>query len=376
MASTATPVVIVIGGGIRGAALAAILTVSALFRVRLVEKSRLGGGASGSNHGRLHSGVWNWHLNNHRVVARNRQSLDLLRRLPGAVESRPGWYLVEDPGRVDTVAAFCEAHGIVCERADAGELSAWLNPEYFAAAFRVPEFSFRPAELAGRLAEAAGSLGGEVVFGRVLRIARRAGMLRAELESGQTMVGALMVNAMGGWVNDIETDLPIPRPPVIFHRWRLLCAKASDLARPPISAPVSVVRTIGGPLSAIPHGGRIVFGCDIPSERLTSQENGPVEQAWRTYDPSHPSDAALFEAHAPYFTPLAQLETPGRARVLQSCSGVYPEIGATTSDRDVTGVPTPYGDSGHRFSNGIEDYFTLVGGSATTAIVDVWLANS
>src|SRR5690348_16794537 len=52
--------VAVVGAGIKGAALAALLTVDPGVNVTLIDAGQVGGGTTAANHGRLHLGTANW----------------------------------------------------------------------------------------------------------------------------------------------------------------------------------------------------------------------------------------------------------------------------------------------------------------------------
>jgi L-2-hydroxyglutarate oxidase LhgO len=52
--------VAILGGGIRGASIAGMLTATGNFDISVIERQAVAAGTTSTNHGRFHSGTWNY----------------------------------------------------------------------------------------------------------------------------------------------------------------------------------------------------------------------------------------------------------------------------------------------------------------------------
>ena len=156
--------VAILGGGIRGAAIAALLAQARHCQVRLFEKERIAAGATSTNHGRLHSGTSLWRSEAPETVRRRWAGLQLLHRLSGVVLTRfESLHFIENSEDLATFEQFCQQFSISCKPVP-GSVSppGWMNENQFAGIYEIPEYAFNPARLAARLVAHVIALGGEV----------------------------------------------------------------------------------------------------------------------------------------------------------------------------------------------------------------------
>src|SRR3954451_15410895 len=146
----------VIGGGVKGSSVAALLSACGEHEVLLIDRGNIGSGATCTNHGRLHLGTANWRREPLSRMRRRLKGSETWRLLPTALESsEPALYCFDSEDAGEKFRAKCEAAGICIRPATADAVRSvrgWIDPARFRSLFEVPEFSFSPARLAGRLA--------------------------------------------------------------------------------------------------------------------------------------------------------------------------------------------------------------------------------
>src|SRR5262249_27002539 len=141
--------VIVIGGGIKGSSLAALLSACGGHEVLLVDRGNIGSGATCTNHRRLHLGTADWRREPVSRMRRRLKGSETWRLLPNALESsEPALYCFDSDHAGEQFQAKCEAAGI-CIRPATGDavrsVHGWIDRACFKSFFEVPEFSFNPA---------------------------------------------------------------------------------------------------------------------------------------------------------------------------------------------------------------------------------------
>lgn len=144
--------VLIIGGGVTGAGIMRDLSLRGL-RTILVDKKDLCAGASGGNHGLLHSGA-RYVSNDLHSAIECRIENELLKRLaPQCIEETGGLFVAvegDDPEFAVNFPALCEKAGILCERIslkEAKKLEPLLSDNMIAA-YRVPDATIDPFRLA------------------------------------------------------------------------------------------------------------------------------------------------------------------------------------------------------------------------------------
>jgi glycerol-3-phosphate dehydrogenase len=230
--------VLIIGGGVTGVGLARDLALRGVESV-LVERRDINAGASGANHGLLHSGA-RYVRSDPAAAVECRQESALLKRLaPHCIEETGGLFVAVE-GDDETYAAefpaFCERSGIACQpisAAEARELEPVLS-ERLIAAYLVDDASVDPFHLSLDNISEALALGGRVMLHtRVVGFDRENGRIRRTRlvndETGEeTAIEAeQVVNAAGAWAKDVaglagvEVDLFFSKGSLLITDQRL-----------------------------------------------------------------------------------------------------------------------------------------------------------
>ena len=372
------PVIALLGLGIKGATIAAMLAASDVVKVIGIEPFEAGSGISSTNHGRFHSGTWNFDRNLPQTIIRNRISRQLMDQLSDVWESEvEGLYCIESDSRVFEFCNFFHSLGIDFSRVlDLMSADPWVNYDRYTV-FRIPETSFNPASFAERCTHFAAQTGRcEIVRGSAQRLDSSNGKFTITLSTGKTLKADAVVNAMGGWLPNLQSDLPLWRPKLMWSLWRLLCLNTDAIGKARLNHTITIDRRKTahdgqGPIAGIPHGSWIVFGCDMPARLMSSQDEVPPGEGWRPIDFSDEMDNLLFTSHAAHFPTLRDLAARNEQRAIYSFPGVYPEtISEASAARLVTGVPSPYSATASWAMGNFPRYFPILGGSASSSLID------
>jgi len=208
--------VLIIGGGVTGAGVMRDLSLRGLHTL-LVDKRDLCAGASGGNHGLLHSGA-RYVSNDPHSAGECRQENELLKKLaPQCVEQTGGLFVAvegDDPGFAEYFPHLCRQVAISCEEiaiSEAKRLEPHLSDRIFKV-YRVADATIDPFRLAlenvAHASAASGSrylphteiLGFEIADGEI-----RAALCRdTRTNSLLRVVAKQYVNAGGAWAMDIS----------------------------------------------------------------------------------------------------------------------------------------------------------------------------
>lgn len=366
--------VAVLGAGIRGAAAAAFLAASRIAKVTIVECATPGGGASSRNHGRFHSGTWNYLINSEENIHSFRESRKIAEQIGQIWEcDNIGLYCIESPACISSFSdKFPELEIFISGHST--ETMFWLGRQP-AAVFQMPEYSFNPAAIARKLVSYS------IETGRCEFIRARAKSVKSHGQSqvvvcdgGETIKADIVIDALGGWSAKVMWDDDKITSNFVFNRWRLLCFNTQDIEYPRLSRVLTFERARNptevapGPLGAVPHGQWVILGCDTQPELVGSQDDEDPSRGWRLFDDSNRQDNAVYTAHRDYFP---SIDRARKYDALYSFSGIYAEIaGAGSERRQKTGAPTPYRVKSDFRRNESKMRYNLVGGSATTSFVD------
>ena len=246
--------VLVIGGGATGTSIARDLALRGVACV-LVERDDLNAGASGRNHGLLHSGA--------RYVAHDQAAAEecrhegaVLKRLaPQCIEETGGLFAAvqgDDERYVADFPGFCARAGIEAQELSVDEartLEPALSPRTIAA-YRVPDASIDPfklslqsmahaEQLGARLLRRTAVVGFEREGDRVVATRLRHGLTGAEEHARAEVV----VNAAGAWAREIAA-LAGQDVPMLYSKGTLLVTHARvahhvlNRLRPPSDADI------------------------------------------------------------------------------------------------------------------------------------------
>jgi len=199
---------VILGGGIKGAATAAVASLFGDFQVTLIERDRVGSGTTATNHGRLHLGTAGWEKEkgNSALIQRRLLASGLVRELPAVIVSkRDAIYCFEDTTDATNFQNVLDDNSIPFRLSSDRELShEWIEPGTYRTIVQVPEHSFNPAALAGRFAQTGLDAGGRVNLGQqVQQVERRADKLVVTLAGGGTIGADVVVNTMSRWCTAI-----------------------------------------------------------------------------------------------------------------------------------------------------------------------------
>ncbi len=214
-AATLDTEVLIIGGGVTGAGIMRDLALRGIRSV-LIDKVDLCAGASGGNHGLLHSGA-RYVSTDLEAAIECRQENELLKRLaPGCVEATGGLFVAvegDDPGFAERFPELCRRAGIACEEltvAEARKREPHLS-DRLVRACRVPDATVDPFHLALANVDHARLLNGSVyrAHTELLRFEIVGGEIRSAVcrdnRTGASLVvrARQYVNAGGAWAMKI-----------------------------------------------------------------------------------------------------------------------------------------------------------------------------
>jgi glycerol-3-phosphate dehydrogenase len=248
--------VVIIGGGVTGTALLRDLALRGVDCV-LVEMDDINAGASGRNHGLLHSGA-RYVSNDHEAAVECRVEGAILKRTAAWAVDDTGGYFVAVQGDDDRYIAdfpsYCQAAGISVRPVDVAEARS-REPalsEKTLAVYEVPDASIDPFRLSLECVAQARSLGARVVrHSRVVALEREGGRVTAvRLKSAANGIetrieAAQVVNAAGAWAREVALlagapiDLLYSKGTLLVTHGRL-SRRVINRLRPPSNADILV----------------------------------------------------------------------------------------------------------------------------------------
>jgi glycerol-3-phosphate dehydrogenase len=226
--------VLIVGGGMTGAGIMRDLALRGIRSV-LIDRRDLCAGASGGNHGLLHSGA-RYVSNDRESAIQCRRENELLRRLARrCIEPTGGLFVAVDGDDPDFATAFpqwCSAAGITCDSVapdEARELEPHLTERIFAA-YRVSDATVDPFRLALQHVAHAGSLTGSTYLPHTDLIAfDRADDRLTSAICRDTRTGTVLhirarqfVNAGGAWAGRIAQLAGCPGIHLLYSKGTLL----------------------------------------------------------------------------------------------------------------------------------------------------------
>lgn len=318
----------------------------------LVEREDLNAGASGRNHGLLHSGA--------RYVAGDRDAAmecraegDILKRIAApAVEDTGGYFVAvqgDDEAYIADFPSYCSRSGIVARAVEVAEARA-MEPalsDRTIAAFAVPDAAIDPFRLSLESMAQARSLGARLMrrtrvvgFEREGRMIREVRVQSADGEDGR-IEAAQIVNAAGAWAREVAL-LAGATIETTFSKGTLLVTHTRLASR--------VVNRLRKPANA-----------DIMMPGGTVSIVGTTSTPVDSLDEVHPTtaDADLIVAEAAKMLPaLATM------RFIRAYAGVRPLLGSTGAS-DGRAVSRGFALFDHE-DHGLDNFATLTGGKLTT----------
>ncbi|WDP91693.1 MAG: anaerobic glycerol-3-phosphate dehydrogenase subunit A [Desulfobacter sp.] len=244
MTQTIETQVLIIGGGATGTGLARDLCLRGL-DVVLAEKGDLNAGASGANHGLLHSGARYVHSDLEAAMECRAEGQILKEICPQCIEETSGLFVAvpgDDEAYIADFPHMCSRAGIPCRElavAEALEKAPCIAPDAIAV-YEVPDAAIDPFKLAIENMTQARGLGA-----RYLSHTRVAGfemdkgrMVRARVRDTRTgdefaIAAQIMVSASGAWAGEVAAMAGL-HIPMVFSKGTLLVT-GQRLAKPVIN---------------------------------------------------------------------------------------------------------------------------------------------
>lgn len=344
--------VLVIGAGATGAGLLRDLALRGVPAL-LIEQRDVNAGASGGNHGLLHSGA-RYVASDREAAVECREEGDILRRLaPQCIEDSGGLFVAvrgDDERYVADFPGMCAASGIPCRGLDVSTarcMEPALSPETVAA-FAVQDGSVDPFMLSLDNIAQALSLGCsmrrnlaarsmEIDGGRVVRVVCR------DITTGEEVriEADLVVNAAGAWAAHVAS-LAGAHIGMLFSMGSLLVTQDRIATR--------VINRLRKPSDAdilVPGGTVSILG--TTSIRVPSPDacRPTVDEADRIIDDAR-----------------AMLPILERTRYIRAYAGIRPlvSLGPAGDDRSVS---RGFALVDHA-EGGVENFITITGGKLTT----------
>jgi glycerol-3-phosphate dehydrogenase len=349
---TLTAQVMIIGGGATGAGLARDLALRGVACL-LVEKRDINAGASGGNHGLLHSGAR--YIASDPAAAREcRDEGAIIKRLmPQCVEDTGGLFVAvpgDDESYVADFADRCERCGITAtaiDPRDALDMEPCLSPDTIAA-FAVADASIDPFKLSLDNLAQAGSLGTTLLLHhQVTGFDKRGGRIETvhlkDLRQGIDVRVHVdqIVNASGSWAGEVAAmagahiDMVYSQGSLIISQMRIgerVINRLRKAADADILVPAGTVSIFGTTAKRI----------DRPDKcRATTTE----------------IDAMIDDG-------MAMIPALGTTRFIRAYAGVRPLVrsGGGSDDRAVS---RGFSLLGHE-EDGLDNFITITGGKLST----------
>jgi glycerol-3-phosphate dehydrogenase len=344
--------VLIIGGGVTGTALARDLALRGVDCI-LVEKDDIDAGASGRNHGLLHSGA--------RYVAGDRDAAmecraegDILKRIAAQAIQDTGGYFVavagDDERYIADFPSYCERSGIAARAVDVVEARAHepALSEQAIAVFEVPDASIDPFRLSLESMADARRLGARLMRRtRVTGFEREGRRIRAvrvrSAAGGQDLriEAAQIVNAAGAWAREVGELAGVPIE-MTYSKGTLLVTHTRLANRV-----VNRLRRPGNADIVMPGGTVSIVG--TTSTRVEALED--------IYPTTAEADLIVEEA-------ARMLPALATMRFIRAYAGVRPLVGAAGT-ADGRAVSRGFALFDHE-NHGLDNLATITGGKLTT----------
>ncbi|NJB68553.1 glycerol-3-phosphate dehydrogenase [Desulfobaculum xiamenense] len=344
--------VLIIGGGATGTGLARDLALRGV-RCVVAEMGDVNAGASGGNHGLLHSGARYVQSDPH-SAAECREEGELLRKLaPQCIDDTGGLFVAvagDDESYVAGFPGWCAAAGVPCRGvsvSEAREMEPEISPHAIAA-FEVRDASIDPFRLSLENLWHARDLGCtyirrnrvdrfDIEGGRIRRV-----VLRHVRTGAETIVEPeLVVSASGAWAANVAQLAGI-RIPMLYSKGTLLVTHERMATRV-----INRLRPPGNGDILVPGGTVSVLG--TTSIRLEALDE--IRPTMAEVDENVDEGAAM-------------VPRLGTTRYIRAYAGVRPLIGEGGGEDD-RGASRGFGLYDHA-RDGVENFVTITGGKLTT----------
>ncbi|WP_319406625.1 anaerobic glycerol-3-phosphate dehydrogenase subunit GlpA [uncultured Desulfosarcina sp.] len=344
--------VLVIGGGATGTGLVRDLALRGV-QCLLVEKKDINAGASGGNHGLLHSGAR--YIASDQASAREccKEGAIIKRLAPQCVEETGGLFVAVKGDEETYIADFadrCEQCGIIATAIDpqaALEMEPSLSPDTIAA-FAVADASIDPFKLSLDNLAQAGALGTSLLLHhKVVGFVKRAGRIEAvrlmdHRQGNEVLVHAgQIVNAAGAWAGEVAA-MAGAHINMVYSQGSLIISQMRLGERV-----INRLRKAADADILMPAGTVSIFG--TTSKRIDSP------------DQCRPTTS---EIDAMIEDGMAMVPKLADTRFIRAYAGVRPLVRSGNGSDD-RAVSRGYSLLDHE-SDGLDNFITITGGKLTT----------
>ncbi len=347
--------VLIIGGGVTGTGLARDLALRGVPSI-LVEKEDINAGASGGNHGLLHSGARYVRSDPASAGECAREGLILKKLAAHCIETTGGIFAAvagDDERYIADFPSLCERCAIKAEPLDLA-IARQMEPalsRHLIAAFQVDDATVDPFKLSLENMAQAQKLGARLIrFARVVqfdiaaRRIRRVALLDQVNGQSLQIEAELVVNAAGAWAGEVATLAGAPIA-MRYSKGSLLVTqnrvgqRVINRLRPPTDGDILV-----------PGGTVSILG--TTSERVLSPDE--------IYPEVHEVDRIIAEG-------IALLPPLATTRFIRAYCGVRPLLDSPGGDGDDRMVSRGFALIDHAAQEGgPENFLTITGGKLTT----------
>lgn len=345
--------VLVIGGGVTGAGIMRDLALRGIHCL-LIDRHDLCAGASGGNHGLLHSGA-RYVSNDQQSAVECRQESDILKQLaPHCIENTGSLFVAvdgDDQGFVDQFPTFCKQAGISCTPISPVEArrsephltdrlqSAFILPDATIDPFRLALENVAHAHLVNRSTYLSHTqlisfrISDGEITAAICRNTRSDEMLEVRAQQ--------VVNAGGAWAMDIAKLAGCDNVKLLYSKGTLLVSHDRITDRV-----IHRLRPPGDGDILVPGGTVSVLGTTSVRVDDLDQIQPTVEEVNRNIQEGS-----------------AMLPSLARARYIRAFSRVRPLLqpGSKANDRSVT-----RGYALHAHTDSLSNFCTITGGKLTT----------
>ncbi|OIP84846.1 MAG: glycerol-3-phosphate dehydrogenase, anaerobic, A subunit [Rhodobacterales bacterium CG2_30_65_12] len=347
--------VLVIGGGATGAGVMRDLALRGI-ECLLIDRRDLNAGASGGNHGLLHSGG-RYAVSDTETAAECRIEGDILKRVaPQCIDDCGGLFVAVEGDDAEFAARFpaaCAAAGIACAplTPDAARAREPALPDTVIAAYTVPDATIDPFRLVLEHVAHAAALNGSrylphtAVEGFEIKAGRIVAAKARDLRSGEALRIAAreVVNAGGAWAGRIAELAGCADVKLVGSKGTLIIAN-TRLSRGVINR----LRPPGDGDILVPGGTVSILGTSSVTIHNPDDLAPTIEEVDRILDEG-----------------AAMLPVLAQTRFVRAFAGVRPllmAVGAEADGRKASRGFTLYDHTGQ----GVENLCTIAGGKLTT----------
>ena len=347
--------VLIIGGGVTGTGVMRDLALRGVHCL-LIDRKDLNAGASGGNHGLLHSGG-RYASTDTETAAECRREGEILKRVAGeCIDDCGGMFVAvagDDPAFASRFPEYCRTAGIPCESLTPGEARALepaLSDEVFAA-YRVPDATIDPFRITLENVNHAQALTGSqfLPHTEVVSFDIDGGLIKGALcrdtRTGRSkrILARQVVNAAGAWCAEVARLAGCTDVSLLYSKGTLIVSNTRITGRV-----INRLRPPGDGDILVPGGTVSLLGTTSDKVDRLTDIRPSVEEVERN----------LIEG-------MKMVPSLRETRFIRAFSGVRPLLTAAGSDGDGRSASRGFALMDHG-DQGLGNFATITGGKLTT----------